>query len=80
MKDYTQKELESSRPKKDALDCINYCLECLFEDNKHKTGDEISKNLTYEEIIGALLLSRDMFEAEKELFEAEIADWDIEDN
>lgn len=67
MKDYTQKELESSRPKQDALDCINYCLKCLFKDTKHRVDDEISKHLTYEEVIGALLLAKDFLTEQEEI-------------
>jgi hypothetical protein len=76
MKDYTRKELEASRPDVDGQECINFCLEalfkdktkrmndavCTFKDRKRKGQGWITTTLTYEELIGALLLARDHFE------------------
>ena len=59
MKDFTQNELEKSRPSIDTLEAINFCLEKLYEDNTKNTSDYIVKNLTFEELLGALLLARD---------------------
>ena len=59
MKDLTRQLLESHRPSTDALTTINYCLDALFEEKEKRVQDFAVKNLTYEELIGALLLARD---------------------
>lgn len=59
MKDYSKEALESSRPMKSAYHCIGFCLKCLFEDSTHSTDDEVVTNLTFEELMGALLLAKD---------------------
>ena len=58
MKDYTQKELERSRPSVDTEDAIAYCLECLYRDTKHTLQQEVVDGLTFEELIGALILAK----------------------
>jgi hypothetical protein len=65
MKDYTKKQYSESRPTLDAPDCINYCLHHLFADKKHVRGDEIVKNLTFEELIGALLSAKDVLDKQE---------------
>ncbi len=62
MRDYTQEELEETRPHPDTLDCINHCLRSFYRDTEHSVTDVISPYLTYEEVIGALLLARDSLE------------------
>jgi hypothetical protein len=62
VKNYRQQELESSRPSVSADTAIAHCLKTLYSDNEHHTGQEIVKNLTFEELIGALLLARDEIE------------------
>ena len=59
MKDFTQHELENSRPSIDTLEAIEFCLNKLYEDNTKLTSDFIVHNLIFEELIGALLLARD---------------------
>jgi hypothetical protein len=59
MKDFTQQELENSRPSIDTLEAIEFCLNKLYEDNTKLTSDYIVHNLIFEELIGALLLARD---------------------
>jgi hypothetical protein len=59
MKDFTQHELENSRPSIDTLEAIEFCLNKLYEDNTKLTSDYIVHNLLFEELIGALLLARD---------------------
>lgn len=59
MKDVTQQELEESRPHIDVDEGIDGCLNALFKDKKHKTTEEIVRGLTFEELIGVLLLARD---------------------
>jgi hypothetical protein len=57
---YGVEELEASRPRKDVTDAVNYCLKKLYEDRQHSISDEVCPDLTYEELIGALLLARDL--------------------
>jgi hypothetical protein len=39
---------------------VNFCLAQLYADRMHRCGDEVVRNLTFEELIGALLLARDV--------------------
>lgn len=59
MKDATKQELEAGRPAPDAEELIQFCLDRLYEDRQHRVGDEVVKDLTFEELIGALLQARD---------------------
>jgi hypothetical protein len=59
MRDYNQKELEGSRPQIPATDAITYCLTRLYEDQEHSVSDFLAPHLTYEELIGALLVGLD---------------------
>lgn len=61
MKDYSQEELERTRPSINPNDAIECCLKALFEDKKHNIHDYVVDGLTYEEVIGALLLANDRF-------------------
>jgi len=63
MKDAKQEQLEACRPsslRMTPLECVEYCLKKLFADKQHKCLDEISPDLTYEEVIGGLLVARDL--------------------
>ncbi len=60
MKDATQKNLETCRPNDPPLQGVEYCLGKLFADKQHRCLDEICTDLTYEEVIGALLQARDI--------------------
>ena len=62
MKDYSKRELEAGRPKFDAMHCIKHALEALYSDDVHEVSDLVSPGLTYEEIIGTLLVARDRVE------------------
>ena len=62
MKDVDRKSLERLRPQVPALKAINHCLACLFEDGQRTPGEAVAENLTYEELIGTLLLARDVAE------------------
>ena len=64
LKDFTKRELNDSRPEKTLKEVVDFCLKKIYEDKKHKISDEVSPGLTYEELIGALLLAQD---TEKEL-------------
>ena len=59
MKYATQSELEAGRPQISAGEAISYCLRRLYEDQEHKLADFLAPHLTYEEVIGALLLGID---------------------
>jgi hypothetical protein len=62
MRDVERKHLERSRPQVPPLKAINHCLACLFDDEQHAASDKVVDKLTYEELIGALLLARDLAE------------------
>ena len=66
MKDYTQEQLEASLPAESASECIDYCLSCLYADEIHYMTDLVAHDLTYEEVIGALLLGRDAIKQQEE--------------
>jgi hypothetical protein len=59
MKDYSQSELESSRPFVGMTEAVEFCFECLVRDKKHYLSDEVVDELTFEGLVGALLLVRD---------------------
>ena len=59
----TQNELEARRPSIDAAEAVDFCLTQLYCDNEHNLVEEVCRNLTYEELIGALLLARDALDA-----------------
>ena len=59
MRNYSQKSLESSRPKESALTTIEHCLRRLYADTKTDTNQLVVEGLSFEELIGALLLARD---------------------
>jgi len=62
MKDKSKQAFETTRPDWDSKAAIQYCLTKMYKNQKKKTGDKIVKGLTYEDIIGALLLGRDAVE------------------
>lgn len=59
MKDYTQVELEESRPLVSERQAVMFCLQQLYADREHTLSDYVVDSLTYEELIGTLLLVRD---------------------
>jgi hypothetical protein len=59
MTDFTQSQLESSRPSSPIDEGVGVCLKRLYEDRSHSVTDEVVTGLTYEELIGVLLLARD---------------------
>ena len=59
MKGYTQEQLEAARPNRALTDCVSYCLDALFADKEHEPSDLVVEGLTYEALIGTLLLARD---------------------
>lgn len=64
MKDYTKEQLENNgRPDLTAKELVDFCLDQLYKDKKHSLSDEVVKDyLTYEELIGTLLVARDSIE------------------
>lgn len=63
MKGFTKEQLECSLPRCSAADAIDFCLEKLYADKHHNVYDVLTQshngdNLTYEELIGALLLAK----------------------
>jgi hypothetical protein len=65
MKDRNKRDIESGRPAKDALDCVNACLDALYSDRRKNSGDRFAQNMTYEELLGTLLLARDEIETSR---------------
>ena len=56
----SKEDLESSRPNIDVLSGINFCLNAFYEDKTHYVSEDcIAGRLSYEELIGVLLLARD---------------------
>lgn len=62
MKDHSKAALELYRPKISAIEAIDFCLNMLYEDDEHTVEDLVCFGLSYEEIIGALLLAKDAVE------------------
>lgn len=67
MKDYNKESLEAERPKQiGGHASIMFALERLYADSEHEITEEIVDGLTFEELIGALLLARDTVEQQDE--------------
>lgn len=63
MKDFTKETLEAHRPTGEtALWHVNFILGQLYADDTILTTDACAKNLTYEELIGSLLVAKDALE------------------
>jgi len=60
MRNKTVKELKGSRPDTHLVHTVNHCLTRLYRDRKHNVEEEVVRGLTFEELIGCLLQSRDM--------------------
>ena len=69
MKYYTKKELEAARPTVSVETAVGFCLRKLSEDDDNMIDDEIVNGLTFEEVIGALLLARDAIEEHEAMVE-----------
>ena len=65
MKNVSKEVLLSSRPNLSAKEAVDYCLERLFCELNKTTADYLADKLTYEELIGALLLSSDFIYARR---------------
>lgn len=65
MRDFSKIELEAVRPNLvTASQAIDFVLERLYKDQTVSVTDEIAVNLTFEELIGALLLARDVIKGD----------------
>ena len=62
MKDVTKATAEASRPSLSAKAGVDFCLDQLYADKEKKTNQLVAAGLTYEELLGALLLARDAIE------------------
>lgn len=59
MKDLSEEEMRSSRSQFSLSHTVAHCLTQLFADQEHNFNDEIVKGLSFEELIGTLLLAED---------------------
>jgi hypothetical protein len=66
MRDFTEAQISKFRPNGTALDTVNFCLKHLFEDKNHLLTHGVVYGLTFEELLGALLLARDGLSREGE--------------
>lgn len=66
MKDFDKSELEAGRPSADLMEGIEYCLDALYKDSTKEISDFIVEGLTFEELIGVLLLAKDKIDKEYE--------------
>lgn len=62
MKDYTKEQIEKNRPFRDTKKVIDFCLNCLYNDNNNILSDNVVKGLTFEKLIGTLLKMRETIE------------------
>ena len=63
MKDYDKELVESARPPMAPQEAISYCLHRLHEEKEHRMADLVAPQLTYEDLIGALLMGQDAIKA-----------------
>jgi hypothetical protein len=60
MKNKTIKQIESGRPRgMTSLELIDFCLSALYRDEEHNFEESINRYITFEELLGALLVARD---------------------
>jgi hypothetical protein len=72
MKGIKKEQLEETRPQQiDAEEGLDFCLNALYADKKHTIEEYVVHNLTYEELIGALLLARDTVKEHQRCLEEE---------
>ena len=62
MKDFTKEQWEEGRPKISAVEGIEFSLACLYRDFEREAADIVAGGMTYEELIGVLLVARDELE------------------
>jgi len=77
MKDQTEAWIDDgSRPDKPALEVITFCLRRLYADKKHMFQGDVVDGLTFEELIGALLMAKDLATERQE----EEEDFDVDES
>ncbi len=64
MKGFSREDLNGGRPDLSTREAVLFCLDQLFDDSTHVVTDAVALSngevlLTYEELIGALLLVSD---------------------
>jgi len=59
MKDVSIETIESGRPSVDTLEGIQFCLNALYADQQKRSCENVVNGMTYEELLGILLLARD---------------------
>lgn len=62
MKNFSEQELKNSRPNVSAKVTVAHCLKMLYADKEKLLSDPVVKNLSYEELLGALLQCKDMID------------------
>lgn len=67
MKDASPTLIESGRPDGSPAQTVEYCLRQLYADRHKSVRDEVAKDLTYEELLGALLHARDSIQELRDL-------------
>ena len=69
MKDFTREQLEAHRPSLEPSEAIEFVLETLYKDDTRTVSEDVVRGLSFEELIGALLLARDDIDSEDRLAE-----------
>lgn len=70
MRDYDEKMLRGYKPSISPSEAVEFCLEALCRDTLRKTTDEVCEHLTYEELLGALVLADEALKSYHEIMEA----------
>lgn len=58
MQDFTRDQLQASVNPDVAEEWIQHSLTALYADTEHRTSDPVVKNLTFEELVGALIAAQ----------------------
>jgi len=66
LKDHNEKWLRDRRPSIDVDEAVNYCLQALFDDKEHCFKECFASYITFEELIGALLLMEDRLKEDRD--------------
>ena len=69
MRDISEERWRAERPNGvDANEAIDHCLELIFAETKKRAKDEVVKGLTFEVLIGTLLLAQDTVTEHEECY------------
>jgi hypothetical protein len=58
MQDFTKEQLQANISPDDAEPWLEHVLEALYTDTEHRTSDGVVENLSFEELIGALIAAQ----------------------